>query len=87
MVDLYAPNQKPKSEMYIINDLKELEANIAEYSNLEIEETELRNRTQEKVVHLSVMETSDNSYPQAGWIVIEKYFEHNDDMVRSFVNS
>lgn len=88
MLDVNKPNEKEKSNIYIIKDLDTLKSNVAEYSNLAIEESEfVELKGKEEVVSLSIMETSDNSITTAGWIVLERYFRGNADMVKDFLNS
>lgn len=88
MLDINKPNEKEQSHIYIVKDLKSLKRNIAEYNNLAMEELDFIDlKGKEEVVSLSVMETADNAVAKSGWIVLEKYFKGNADMVRDFLNS
>lgn len=88
MLDINKPNEKEQSHIYIVKDLSALKSKVAEYSNLLIEESEFTElKGKEEVVSLSVMETTDNAAAKSGWIVLEKYFKGNADMVRDFLNS
>ncbi|MFW3361513.1 hypothetical protein ACN2A0_02440 [Aerococcus viridans] len=88
MLDINKPNEKEQSHIYIVKDLKSLKSKVAEYSNLLIEESEFTElKGKEEVVSLSVMETTDNAVAKSGWIVLERYFKGNADMVRDFLNS
>ena len=88
MLDINKPNEKEQGNIYIVKDLSALKSKVAEYSNLLIEESEFTElKGKEEVVSLSVMETTDNAVAKSGWIVLERYFKGNADMVRDFLNS
>lgn len=88
MLDINNPNEKEQSHIYIVKDLKSLKRNIAEYNNLAMKELDFIDlKGKEEVVSLSVMETTDNAVAKSGWVVLEKYFKGNADMVRDFLNS
>lgn len=88
MLDINKPNEKEQSHIYIVKDLSALKSKVAEYSNLLIEESEFTElKGKEEVVSLSVMETTDNAVAKSGWIVLERYFKGNADMVKDFLNS
>lgn len=88
MLDINRPNEKEHGNIYIVKDLSALKSKVAEYSNLSIDESEFTElKGKEEVVSLSVMETTDNTVTKGGWIVLERYFKGNADMVKDFLNS